>query len=140
MIFSQGHRNNWCTPKDLFKMLTGDRIEGKFFFKQGMRNQLISEDWRFLYVFLSSFFFMDSVITQITVDCFMPFGNYFLTYATQEFNHCFSNGMKQRFTVVIGWVLLYLFLSHNVNFVDCFWQDKLYANMRIRFNLKDRKY
>ena len=25
------------------------------------------------------------------------------------------------------------------NFVDCFWQDKLCPNMRIIFNLKDRK-
>ena len=41
--------------------------------------------------------------------------------------------------MVIGWVLLLLFLLHNFNFVDCFWQDKLCPNMRIRFNLKDRK-
>ena len=52
LIFSQGQRDNWCIPKDLFKMLTGDWREGKFFFKQDMQNQLISEDWRFLYVFL----------------------------------------------------------------------------------------
>ena len=32
LIFSQGQRSNWCIPKNLFKMLTGDRIEGKFFF------------------------------------------------------------------------------------------------------------
>ena len=40
---------------------------------------------------------------------------------------------------MIGWVLLFLFLLHNCDFLDCFWQDKIFLNMRIRFNSKDRK-
>ena len=66
-------------------MLTGDRIEGSSFFKQGIHNQLISEDWTFLYVFFLEIITSntDPFIAQITADCFMSFGNCFLTYATR---------------------------------------------------------
>ena len=105
-----------------------------------MQNQLISEDWRFLYVFFVEIVTsnMDLLIAQIKVGCSMPFGNCFLIYVTWEFDHCYSNVMKQDF-LVIGWVLLFLFLLHNFNFVDYFCQDKLCPNMRIRFDLKGRK-
>ena len=56
LIFSQGERGNWCISKDLFKVLTGDRLERKFSFKKSMQNQLISEDWRFLCVFCQDFY------------------------------------------------------------------------------------
>ena len=38
-----------------------------------------------------------------------------------------------------GRVLLFLFLLHSFNFVDCFWQNKVSPNVRIRLNLKDRE-
>ena len=73
MFFSQ-RENNWCISKDLFKVLTGDIIEWKFFFKQDKQNKLIYEDWRFLYVL-----FVETVksntdpfITHIRIDCFLP--------------------------------------------------------------------
>ena len=47
LIFSQGQRSNWCISKDL-----EIELKESSFFKYGMQNQLISEDWRFWYVFL----------------------------------------------------------------------------------------
>ena len=64
-----------------------------------MQNEVISENLRFLYVFFVAIVTsnMDPFIGQITTDCFMNFGNCFLTYAAWEFNHCCSDGMKQDF-------------------------------------------
>ena len=69
---------------------------------------------------------MDPFITQITTDCFMPFGNCFLTYITWGLNHCCSDGLKQDFqcdrvgifvcfycTILISW-----FVFCKINFAQ----------------------
>ena len=106
-----------------------------------MLDQLISQEWRFLYFcrdYYKQYIHLSHRSQQIAL-CLL--GMLFdIWYVTWEFKHSCSKGTDARFPVVIGgWVLLFLFLLQNFNFVDCFWQDKLCPNMRIRFNLKDRK-
>ena len=114
---NQGDRNDWCISKDISKCWQDIELKGSSLFKQGMQNQLISEEWIFLYVFLSrllqAIWIPLSHGSKQIVPCL-------LDICHMGISHYYSNGLKQYlqwwqgryycfsicYTMLISWIVL----------------------------------